>query len=218
MFKSCFWFINLFIHAMHARKSSISHCHVWQKKIIRDSLQYTVWQFVFFFFVSSRKFNTLLQWDQFEQTLPYSILLINWIRARRSCTQHKRWTVTVTIQVQWTITFFATTSFTLLFHHHSSPFSTSILKPKWKKERKQKFCLVQQQTKLVLCIPYHTCSTRLGRPVFCDNCFKSFASGLWLIEKYDFIVLSWWCLNDVRIRFALDEALMWLPRPKPRSR
>lgn len=33
-----------------------------------------------------------------------------------------------------------------------------------------------------------TCNTRFGSPVFCDNCFRSLASGLWLIEKYDFIV------------------------------
>lgn len=36
-----------------------------------------------------------------------------------------------------------------------------------------------------------TCKTRLGSPVFCDSCFKSLASGLWLMAKYDFMVLSW---------------------------
>lgn len=63
-----------------------------------------------------------------------------------------------------------------------------------------------------------TCNTRFGRPVFCDNCFRSFASGLWLIEKYDFIVRNWWCLNEVRIRLARDAALSGPPRPKPKSK
>lgn len=45
-----------------------------------------------------------------------------------------------------------------------------------------------------------TCSTLFERPVFCDNCFRSLASGFWLMAKYDFIVRSWWCLNEVRIR------------------
>lgn len=47
-----------------------------------------------------------------------------------------------------------------------------------------------------------TCRTLLVRPVFCASCFKSLASGLWLIAKYDFIVRNWWCLNDVLIRFV----------------
>lgn len=62
-----------------------------------------------------------------------------------------------------------------------------------------------------------TCKTRFGSPVFCDNCFRSLASGLWFIAKYDFIVRNWWCLNDVRIRFVRDDALPILPRPKPKS-
>lgn len=37
--------------------------------------------------------------------------------------------MTIAIQIQRTVTFFATTSFTLLFHHHSSPFCASILEP-----------------------------------------------------------------------------------------
>lgn len=28
-----------------------------------------------------------------------------------------------------------------------------------------------------------TCRTLFGKPVFCDNCFRSLASGLWLIAK-----------------------------------
>lgn len=47
-----------------------------------------------------------------------------------------------------------------------------------------------------------TCNTRLDRPVFCASCFRSLASGFWLMLKYDFIVRSWWCLNDVRMRFV----------------
>lgn len=62
-----------------------------------------------------------------------------------------------------------------------------------------------------------TCKTRFGSPVFCDNCLRSLASGLWFIAKYDFIVRNWWCLNDVRIRFVRDDALPMLPRPKPKS-
>lgn len=62
-----------------------------------------------------------------------------------------------------------------------------------------------------------TCKTRFGSPVFWDNCFRSFASGLWFIAKYDFIVRNWWCLNDVRIRFVRDDELPMLPRPKPIS-
>lgn len=61
-----------------------------------------------------------------------------------------------------------------------------------------------------------TCSTRFGRPVFCDSCLRSFASGLWLIAKYDFMVRSWWCLKDVRIRLARDDDPR--PRLKPKSR
>lgn len=53
-----------------------------------------------------------------------------------------------------------------------------------------------------------TCNTRLGRPVFCESCLRSLASGLWLWWKYDFMVRSWWCLNDVRIRFV-----RWWPEP-----
>ena len=48
-----------------------------------------------------------------------------------------------------------------------------------------------------------TCSTLLLRPVFWASCFRSLVSGLWLREKYDFIVRNWWCLNDVRMRFCL---------------
>lgn len=62
-----------------------------------------------------------------------------------------------------------------------------------------------------------TCKTRFGSPVFCDNCLRSLASGLWFIAKYDFIVRNWWCLNDVLIRFVRDDALPMLPRPKPKS-
>lgn len=62
-----------------------------------------------------------------------------------------------------------------------------------------------------------TCKTRLGKPVFCDNCLRSLASGLWFIAKYDFIVRNWWCLNDVLIRFVRDDVLPMLPRPKPKS-
>lgn len=47
-----------------------------------------------------------------------------------------------------------------------------------------------------------TCNTRLDKPVFCASCFRSLASGFWLMLKYDFIVRSWWCLNDVRMRFV----------------
>ena len=42
----------------------------------------------------------------------------------------------------------------------------------------------------------------MERPVFCASCFKSLASGFWLMAKYDFIVRSWWCLKDVRMRFV----------------
>lgn len=49
----------------------------------------------------------------------------------------------------------------------------------------------------------HTCNTRLLSCVFLDSSFKSLASGLWFMEKYDFIVLSWWCLKEVRTRFCL---------------
>lgn len=54
-----------------------------------------------------------------------------------------------------------------------------------------------------------TCNTRFERPVFCESCFKSFASGLWFIAKYAFIALSWWCLNDVRMRLGLLSPLCW---------
>jgi hypothetical protein len=49
----------------------------------------------------------------------------------------------------------------------------------------------------------HTCRTLFERPVFWASCFRSLASGFWLMEKYDFIVLNWWCLNEVRIRLVL---------------
>ena len=57
----------------------------------------------------------------------------------------------------------------------------------------------------------HTCKTRFESPVFCESCFKSFASGLWFIAKYAFIALSWWCLKDVRMRLGLVSPL-WCPR------
>lgn len=56
-----------------------------------------------------------------------------------------------------------------------------------------------------------TCRTRLESPVFCANCFKSLASGFWLIAKYDFMVLSWWCLKLVRIRLVRCVWLDTLP-------
>lgn len=47
-----------------------------------------------------------------------------------------------------------------------------------------------------------TCRTLLVNPVFWASCFRSFASGLWFMAKYDFMVRSWWCLKEVRIRFV----------------
>lgn len=47
-----------------------------------------------------------------------------------------------------------------------------------------------------------TCNTLFDSPVFCASCFKSLASGFWLMLKYDFMVLSWWCLNEVLILFV----------------
>lgn len=79
------------------------------------------------------------------------------------------------------------------------------------------FMLFGDSERLPLSILNLTCKTRLGKPVFCDNCLRSLASGLWLIAKYDFIVRNWWCLNDVLIRFVRDDALPMLPRPKPKS-
>lgn len=69
-----------------------------------------------------------------------------------------------------------------------------------------------------------TWRTRFDSPVFWANCFRSLASGFWLIAKYDFMVRSWWCLNDVRIRFVLvcperlpPEPGDWLPSYVVRS-
>lgn len=52
-----------------------------------------------------------------------------------------------------------------------------------------------------------TCKTRFDKPVFCESCFKSFASGLWFIAKYAFIARSWWCLNEVRMRLGFVSPL-----------
>jgi len=48
-----------------------------------------------------------------------------------------------------------------------------------------------------------TCNTLLLSPVFMESCLRSLASGLWLRAKYDFMIRSSWCLNDVRRRFCL---------------
>jgi len=48
-----------------------------------------------------------------------------------------------------------------------------------------------------------TCRTLLLSPVLIDSCLRSLASGLWLRAKYDFMMRSSWCLNDVRSRFCL---------------
>lgn len=57
-----------------------------------------------------------------------------------------------------------------------------------------------------------TCSTRFDSPVFWASCFRSLASGFWLMAKYDFIVLSWWCLKEVRMRLERECACdMWPP-------
>nr|CAD7419089.1 unnamed protein product [Timema poppensis] len=69
-----------------------------------------------------------------------------------------------------------------------------------------------------------TWRTLLGSPVFWDSCFKSLASGLWFIAKYDFMVRSWWCLKDVRMRLVLcpfDPGIPGVPgpeRPKEETR
>lgn len=51
-----------------------------------------------------------------------------------------------------------------------------------------------------------TWRTRLERDVFWANCFKSLASGFWLMAKYCFMVRNWWCLKEVRILFVLPDA------------
>lgn len=50
-----------------------------------------------------------------------------------------------------------------------------------------------------------TCRTLLVRPVFWASCLRSLASGLWLIAKQDFMVRSWWCLKEVRMRLVFWE-------------
>lgn len=91
---------------------------------------------------------------------------------------------------------------TFLSHQISPPFCSCILKPHLHSRN------TLNKTSFFHNIKLRTCSTLFDKPVFCASCFKSFASGFWLMAKYVFIVLSWWCLKDVRIRFVL---CVWWP-------
>jgi len=97
----------------------------------------------------------------------------------------------------------------LLPHNVSSPLCSSVLKPylyMYERRRNAHVIIPTFYNNIFNIIPTCpsclTCSTRLDSPVFWASCFKSLASGFWLMLKYDFIVRSWWCLNDVRMRFV----------------
>lgn len=66
-------------------------------------------------------------------------------------------------------------------HYASIWPSHSETRPKWKMA---KWKLVIASSWTFKCdVRVCTCRTRFDSPVFCDNCFKSFASGFWLIAK-----------------------------------
>lgn len=134
------------------------------------------------------------------------------------CGLHTRRTANRSQWSQWTGCGHTVLIAAVLSHHIASPFCASILKPNLNRSKQMISLISWSNCVEALVIAQLTCNTRFDSPVFCDNCFRSLASGFWLMAKYDFIVRNWWCLNDVRIRLlrACCERLPpepgdWLP-------